>query len=257
MNETTKMPRIYTDPSQSKATVEIVGDMDLLEEKLINMPNVTTDEQCELVGEYRAQFKAKARDLDKERKEMTAGARATVSMLNDKFNVIIERANRCTQLADNKLLPYMQERERQRKVAEKEARDAREKEEQAQRDAKQAIDDANKVAAETQDAEALADAEKKVTDAREGLDDLRRTPVARPEAKSVTGKLGSQIGMRQVWKYRITDFSKIPDEWLISEDERLHRGKLNTVAKRDQENAFVPGIEFYSEDTLASRPGVK
>jgi hypothetical protein len=73
----------------------------------------------------------------------------------------------------------------------------------------------------------------------------------------VTGVLGSKTGIRKVWKYRISDFSKIPDEWLIPEEERLAKGKLNAVAKRDQENAYVPGIEFYSEDTLSSTAGVK
>lgn len=42
-----------------------------------------------------------------------------------------------------------------------------------------------------------------------------------------------------------------------SAEERLDKGKLNTVAKRDQENAYVPGIRFYYEDTLASRAGVR
>ena len=36
MNETTAAPpRIYTDPSQSPLTVQIIGSMDMLEEKLI------------------------------------------------------------------------------------------------------------------------------------------------------------------------------------------------------------------------------
>ena len=257
MNEPTKMPRIYTDPSQSQATVAIISDMDMLEEKLINMPNVSTDEECELVSEYRAQFRAKARDLDKERKEMTSGARATVSMLNDKYNAIIGRAERCTQLADNKLLPFMQERERIRQQEEKERREAIEAQELAQKKERDALDEANRVAAESQSAEVLAEAETKVTEAREGLDSLRRTPVAKPISKSVEGTLGSSTGLRKVWHYRISNFSQIPDEWLIPEDERLDKGKLNKIAKSDQENAFVAGIEFYSEDVLASRPGVK
>lgn len=251
------MPRIYTDPSQSEKTTVIIGDMDMLEEKLVNMPNVETAEQCEVVSEYRAQFKAKARDLDTERKEMTKGARETVSMLNDKYNVIIDRAKRCTQLADNKLLPYMQERERKRVRDEAARQEAEAEERRLAKEQADAVIEADRVAKESQDAEALAGAETKVTEAREGLDEIRRTPVAKPAAKSVTGALGSSTGLRKVWKYKIADFSKIPDGWLIPEEDRLDKGKLNTVAKRDQENAFVPGIEFYYEDTLSSRAGVK
>jgi len=251
------MPRIYTDPSQSETTVAIIGDMDLLEDKLTNMPDVATDEEAELVSEYRAQFRAKSKQLDKERLAMTEGARATVSMVNDKFRAIIERADRCTQLADNKLLPFMRERERQRKAAEDEARRQREEEAEAQRVADEAAAEAERIASETQDAEALKDAEAKVKYARSGLDELRRTPIAKPEKKAVQGSLGSQTGMRKNWKYRIADFSKVPEDWLIPEADRLDKGKLNTVAKRDQENAHVPGIEFYYEEALTSRAGVK
>lgn len=255
MNETTKMPRIYTDPNQSPATVEIISDMDMLEDKLTNMPNVASDDEAEIVSEYRAQFRAKATALDKERLQMTEGARSTVSMVNDKYRAIIERAKRCTQLADNKLLPYMQERERKRREADAERERQLREEREAQRRSDDAEAEARRIAAETQDAEALKDAETTVKEAREGLDALRRTPVAKPEKKSVEGVLGSSTGMMKVWRYRITDFSKVPDEWLIPEEDRLHKGKLNTVAKRDQVNAHVPGIEFYFDEVLASRPG--
>lgn len=253
----TNMPRIFTDPKQSKLTVEIVADMDTLEDKLTNMPDVKTEEEAEVVSEYRAQFKAKARDLDKERKEMTAGARATVAMLNDKYRVIIERADRCTQLADNKLLPYMQEQERIRLEEERKAREAEAARKKAEADAAAAKAEAERIAKETKDAEALKEAEAEVTKARETLDEISKTPAVKARGKSTTGVLGSQTGLRKVWKYEIEDFSKVPEEWLIPPEERLDKGKLNTVAKRDQENAYVPGIRFYCEDTLASRAGVR
>lgn len=255
MNE--PMPRIYTDPSQSEVTVGLLSDMDMLESKLENMPNVATEEQAELVSEYRAQFRAKHNALDKERLKMTEGSRATTKMVNDKYNQILDRMNRCTQLADNKLMPYMQERERLRREAEQKAADQKREEEAAAKKAKEAEDEANRVAAESQDAEELHEAESKVDDARDGLDALRRTPMPTPTVrKSVTGTLGSSTGMRQNWKYKISDFSKIPDEYLIPEEERLNKGALNKLAKGEQGNAFVPGIEFYAEDALTSRAGV-
>jgi len=256
MNEPTKMPRIYTDPSQSEETVIIIGDMDMLESKLENMPNVETAEQAEIVSEYRAQFRTKRNALDKERLKLTAGARQTVSDLNDKYNAILDRVDRCTQLADNKLLPYMRERERIRRKEEQDRIDAQAEEDRLAKESKDAEDEANRIAAESQDAEALTVANKKVDDARAGLDALRRTPVAKPAAKSVTGMLGSSTGMRKNWKYRISDFSLIPDEYLIPEEDRLAKGKLNAIAKSDQQNAIVPGIEFYAEDALTSRAGV-
>lgn len=256
MNETTKMPRIYTDPTQSVTTVEIISDMDMLEEKLTNMPNVASDEECEIVSEYRAQFRAKAKLLDKERLAMTEGARATVKMVNEKYTAIIERAQRCTQLADNKLLPFMQERERKRRAAEDAARRQREAEEEALRKEAAAKAEAERIANETQDAEALKASEAAVREAREGLNELRRTPVPKVEAKSVDGVLGSSTGLRKVWKYRLTDIAKVPEEYLVPPEERLNKGALNKLAKSEQDMATVPGIEFYYEDTLSSRAGV-
>jgi len=187
---------------------------------------------------------------------MTEGSRATTAMVNDKYNAILDRMDRCTQLADNKLLPYMQERERIRRKEEDDRRRQAAEEAEAKRLLEEEEAEANRLATETQDAAALTEANKSVEDARSGLDELRRTPVAKPAAKSVTGVLGSSTGMRKNWRYKILDFSKIPDEYLIPEEERLAKGKLNTIAKRDQENAHVPGIEFFSEDALTSRAGV-
>ena len=251
------MPRIYTDPSQSKTTVAIVSDMDMLEEKLINMPDVKTDEEAEMVSEYRAQFNGKAKLLDKERLEMTTGARDTVKMLNDKYNVIIERSKRMVQLADNKLLPFMRKREEERREADRKRHEQEEAERKAAREAQDAIDEANRVANETQDAEALQEAEAVVEEARAGLDALKKTPVARATERSVQGSLGSKTSVIKVWKYRLTDINKVPEDYLVPPEERLHKGALNAVAKRDQDMAVVPGIEFYHEDRLASRSGVK
>ena len=238
MNETT-LPRIYTSPLQSPETVEIIADMDMLESKLENMPNVETEEQAEVVSEYRAQFRSKAKMLDKNRLEMTAGARQTVSMLNDAFKPIIERTERCVQLADNKLLPYMQERERIRREEERKAAELKAEEDRKARVLKEKQEEADLIAANTKDAAALTKANKSVEEARSGLDALHRTPVTAPVKKSVTGMLGSGTALRQNWKYRISDFSKIPDEYLVPEVERLNKGVLNKMAKSDQENLRI------------------
>jgi hypothetical protein len=254
MNE--PMPRIYTDPSQSKITVNLLADMDSLESNLENMPNVETEQEAELVSEYRAQFRVKWNALDKERLAMTEGSRQTTKMVNDKYNTILDRMDRCTQLADNKLLPYMQERERIRRQAEADQAGALRLEQEAERKRVLAEEDAIRVAAESQSAEDLHKAEEKLEDARDGLSALQRTPLAIPASKSVTGTLGSSTGMRKNWKYKLVDITKVPEEYLIDPVERLHKGKLNAMAKSDQENAIVPGIEFYYEDALTSRAGV-
>ena len=48
------------------------------------------------------------------------------------------------------------------------------------------------------------------------------------------------------------DISKVPEQYLLPPEERIQKGPLNLIAKRDQETAHVPGIEFYYEDSLSS-----
>ncbi len=52
--------------------------------------------------------------------------------------------------------------------------------------------------------------------------------------------------VREVWKYRIVDEKLIPREYLIV-NEKL----LGSMAKSSHDVVKVPGVEFYSEDSLA------
>ncbi len=52
--------------------------------------------------------------------------------------------------------------------------------------------------------------------------------------------------VRQVWKYRITDVNLIPREYMIPNEKML-----GAMAKSTHDAVKVPGVEFYSEDSLA------
>ncbi len=245
-------PVIYTDPSQSEATVVILDNMQVLESKLENMPPVTTADHAEIVSEYRAQIKKQAKSLNDERLSMTAPLREITTRLNQKYNVHIERAERASKLADNLLMPWMQEQRRIREEAEALERKAKQEEADAQRKEDEALAEAQRIASETKDAVALGEAEEKVNEARAGLNKLRTRPVMPTVAKTIEGALGSKTGLREIWKYRVVDISKVPEEFLVDPADRVRKGEINKIAKRDQKDAFVPGIEFYSEDSLSS-----
>lgn len=246
-------PILYTDPSQSETTVVILNDIQQLESHLENMPEVKAAEEAELVSEYRTQLRKRAKELDQERLNMTKPFRDGVTNLNQKYNVHIERAERAAKLADNLLMPYMKEQARQREEAERAAREQREAEERARREAEEAEREAERIAKESTDAEALQEAESKVSSARAALNELgTRTSKQVVPPKSVTGALGSTTGLRKVWKYRVVDISRVPEEYLLPPEERVRKGELNKIAKSQQETASVPGIEFYAEDILSS-----
>ncbi len=246
-------PAIFTDPSQSPNTVVILEDMHTLEEKLENMPAVQDEEQAALVSEYRAQFAKKEKALNKERLEMTKPIRELQTKLNQKYNVHIERAKRMVTLAGNLLTPWMLAQQKIREEAERVERERREEEERMEREEAAAVAEAERVAKETTDAEALKAAEAKVSKAKESLNEVSTRRVAPPPNKSVTGVMGSSTGLRKNWKYRVVNISEVPEEYLVAPEDRIHKGKVNAIAKKYQDTAGIPGIEFYAEDGLTSR----
>lgn len=248
-----EMPTIYTDPTQSQATVKLLTDIDELEEALDNMNVVETEEQAGFVSEYRTQLRTKLRELDTERKEMTAPLRQLQAKLNDKYRVHIERAERIVQLCDNMLKPYLEERRRQREAEERAERERREAEKRARAEAEAAEREAARIAQETTDKAALKEAERRVEESRAAADELRRTPTRKPTPKGVTGTLGSQTGLRDNWKWRVVDIDKVPEEFLVPPEERVQRGKLTNIARSQKGEAYVPGIEFYADSILSSR----
>ncbi len=247
------MPKIYTAPEQSKEARELIADLGVLEEKLGAVPDkVETEKDAEIVSEYRAQFNKRKKDLDEQRLEMTSGARETITMVNSAFKLIIERAERAVQLCDNMLKPYLAEQRRIREEAEREERERKEEERRRQEQLEREAEEAKRIAQESTDKAALTEAEKKVADARSDVDEIRRTPAKPKPKKSVTGSLGSKTGLRKIWKYRVVDIDKVPEEYLLPPEDRVKKGELNKIAKKDQETAFVPGIEFYYEDSISS-----
>jgi hypothetical protein len=76
--------------------------------------------------------------------------------------------------------------------------------------------------------------------------------------------------LRDNWKYRVKDISKVPDHLLVPPEERIAKSVMNATVKSliktrlakepDQEAAgrkvyddVIPGIEIYNEPGLASR----
>lgn len=246
-------PRIFTAPEQSEKTVEIMRALVVLDDSLINMPSVKTEKEAKLVGEYRAQGTKKKNELDAERLAMTKPLRDMQAMLNTKYNDIIDRAKRAVALADNLLRPWMLEQERLRKEAEAKAEAEREATEKAEKEQREATEQAERLAQETTDAAALKEAEGKVEKARAGLDEISRRParLATP-ARTLEATLGSKVAINKVWKYRVVDITKVPEKYLVDPADRIRKGDLNKLAKSEKEKASVPGIEFYSEDSMSS-----
>lgn len=66
--------------------------------------------------------------------------------------------------------------------------------------------------------------------------------VINPESKA------EGISMRDNWKYRVTDLTILPKEYMIP-DEKL----LASIAKAKHDGMKIPGVEFYNEPIVAAR----
>jgi len=124
---------------------------------------------------------------------------------------------------------WAQEQERIRREKEAEIRRQQEKADEERRLAEaEALEKAGK----PEEAEAVLDQPAMVA------------PVVLPNAQpKIEG-----VSMREVWRFRIVDESKIPREFLIVDEK-----KLGAFARNMKQTANVPGVEFYSEKSVAAR----
>lgn len=69
-----------------------------------------------------------------------------------------------------------------------------------------------------------------------------------PEVKRVSTEMGS-TGMVDHWKYKVVDFALLPDAYKMADT-----AQLTAIAKRHHDQKQVPGVRFYNEPYIASRP---
>lgn len=131
-------------------------------------------------------------------------------------------------------------------AAERAAAELRRRKERAERTRRRADTQAQQ-AAETGDADAIFAA--LAADMRaEQAAEKAAAPLA--ELSRVRGEFGSQVGLRQVWRWREIDAELVPRQYLA-----LDRGKIEQ-ARRDgmvdgKCTASIPGIEFYLDMGVA------
>lgn len=209
---------------------ETIEAAEVLAERASKYFSVADDAQASLVGEFRAQLNAKIKDLDAERLDMGSGLRASLEKINAKYNGKITELKSILSRVDAGLRTYLVEQRRRAEEAERERVEAerRAREDQA--------------AAEAQAAEAGVEPPPPVV--------FEAPP---PVETKITGTMGSRVSTRDVWKWRITDIKKVPEQYLVAPEDRVQKSVLNALAKSQKENARVKGIEFYCEDTITSR----
>ena len=54
--------------------------------------------------------------------------------------------------------------------------------------------------------------------------------------------------LRKVWKFRVTDASKVPDQY-----KKVDEVRLGQVVRATKGTMEIAGVEIYSEDTVSAR----
>lgn len=210
---------------------ETIEAAEVLASKVEKYTVVKDETHAALVGEFRARLNAHIKALDTERLEMGEGARRTLARINEKYNAKINELKGYLAQVDSGLRTYLAEQRRKAEEAERARRQAE-------------IEAASAREAELAQAAELG---------------IEAPPPPPPEplppaiVTNITGTAGSKVGTREVWKYRIVDIKKVPEQYLVPPEERVNKAVLNALAKSQKENAKVKGIEFYAEDTIQSR----
>ena len=162
------------------------------------------------------------------------------------------------EIAQGKMVPYMQEQARKRREAEEAARKAQEEaqaalrraqeeakakalaiEEEKQRKAREALHDG-----ELEKAEKILE-EKKTEVAPVKTEDFLPEEVVIPEKVELKG-----THMRTTWGWELEDFDQVPREWLC-----LDPAKITAYVRTAKEKAKIPGIRIFPKTGMASKGG--
>jgi len=153
--------------------------------------------------------------IEEKRKEYVGPINDHLKAVNDAFKNFTEPLNQADRTTRQKILEYRREQDRIRAVQEEINR--------------------KRVEAAQEEMELKGE----LTESVELVEVIPEAP------KRVSTDLGS-AGMRDNWKYEVTDFSLLPDEYKVPDT-----AMLNSIAKKHHDTKQIPGVRFYNEPIIA------
>lgn len=194
---------------------------------------INNNQEYQNSGEFLKQIKTVSKILDDSRKEITRPLDEAKKSVMDFFREPLEQLSSAETVLKKALLSYQQAQERIRLEAERKAiAEARAEEERKRKSLEERATKAEEKGQEAK-AEML----------REQASDVYvPTVVSAPNVEKIKG-----LSSKKVWKFRVTDESKIPREYTL-----INEQMLNKIAQATQGKIPVPGVEFYQEEILSA-----
>ena len=187
---------------------------------------IKDQESYEFQGNRLRTIKTQWSEIESKRKELSKPFQQAIKQLNDFFNEpldVLKRAETCIKQA---LIKYTDQKEKERQEEERRLRIAAEKQtiKLEKKAEKQELKGQKEKAEETR-IEAMA----------------IPVPVVDRKIEKVKG-----VTFKDIWKFRIVDINKIPRKYLIPDEK-----SLGEIARSAKGKVAIPGVEFYSEKSVA------
>jgi len=186
---------------------------------------IRTPEQLQSAGNVSNKIKARIKQRDTERKELTKPLDEVKAKIMDKYRPAIEQLTQAQRLIDGMIADYLEE---QRKIQQEKQRKA---DEEARKERERAEAKAKEWAAKGNDKKA-----------EEWLD--KSETVVAPVIQAPDTKAAG-ISTREDWDFEISDASLIPREYLIPDEKAIRAFVKATKGKKE-----IPGVKIISKTII-------
>jgi hypothetical protein len=218
---------------------------------------ITAPDQYKTAADDLKTIKGKSKELDDLRKSMTKPLDDSKKRIMDLFRVPMERLADAESSIKSAMLTYQQEQERIRQAEEARLREIQrqeqiriQQEQERIRLEQEAIRHAAEEAAkqgQTESAEILEMEAEVAAEEAKKVDEQAFAVAVAPVVVAPTVRPISGISIRKIWTFRIVDAIQIPREYLLVDEPKLRK-----LAVAMKESAKVPGVVFYSEDSMSA-----
>jgi len=203
--------------TQDKKIEEIKKDAKALQIKVQKI-KITTDKEVVQATEMLSQVNARAKRIEEIRLSYTKPLNDSLRKINADFKMALAPYEEMLKILKRAILDFRAEQEMKRRAEEEKLRKEAER-------------------------KALAEAKKNRTSQKKALENVI-VPTIEKQDSTIHSSSGS-LKARMVWKHRITDFSKLPDEYKVVNDKAIRSARQGGLM-------VIPGVEFYQEEELSS-----
>ena len=152
--------------------------------------------------------------LEEKRKEYLSPLQSQVKIINDAFKILVEPIEIADRITRDKLLAFDVEQKR-----------IRFEQEEINRKRQEAADAEMKLKGEISEPVSLIEVS--------------------PEAPRRTHTDMGTVGQRMNWKWEVTDFALVPDEYKV-----VDGAMLTAIARKHHDQKQIPGVRFYAEPII-------